>query len=109
MVFHRVHRYVSVSSKWIELLKAPLYMYIYRSNDLFCIIWRYTDTYIYRYIYMTVSHLFLYMELTPVVPIVCGMSFAWYLVSVMCGIESVLCAGSSLRCMRGLVCIMCVI
>ena len=45
---------------------------------------------------MAVSRLFLYMELTPVVPVVRCMSFAWAVVCVMCGIKSVLCAGSSL-------------
>ena len=40
---------------------------------------------------MAISHLFLYMELTPVVPIVPCMSFAQDLVRVMCGIKSVLC------------------
>ena len=35
----------------------------------------YTHTYIY--VYIAISRLFLYMKLTPVVPVVCRMSFAW--------------------------------
>ena len=56
---------------------------------------------------MAVSRLFLYMELTPVVPIVRCMSIAWYLVCVMCEIKSVLCAGSSLCYVRAQACVMC--
>ena len=57
-------------------------------------------------IYMAISHLFLYIELTPVVAVACCMSFVtilfmlcaglspWYVwdnVCVMCGLQSTLC------------------
>ena len=58
-------------------------------------------------IYMVISRLFLYMELTPVVPIFCCMSFAWYLVCVMCRIKAVLCAGLRLCYVQASVCVMC--
>ena len=46
----------------------------------------------YVYIYMAVSCLFLYMERSPVVPVVCCMSYMWDLVPVMCGMKTMLCA-----------------
>ena len=46
--------------------------------------------------YMAVSRSFLYIKLTPVVPIDCGMFFVQDLVCVMCGMKSVSCAGFSL-------------
>ncbi len=56
---------------------------------------------------MAVSHLFLYIKLTPVVPIVCCMSFVWDFVCVMCGIKSMLRAGFNLCYVHALVCVMC--
>ena len=56
---------------------------------------------------MAVSHLFLYVELTPVVTTVCCMSFVWGLVYVMCGMKSVSCAGFSLCHERDLALFMC--
>ena len=45
---------------------------------------------------MAVVRLFLYVELSPVVTIVCGMSFVRNLVCVMCEMQSLSCAGFSL-------------
>ena len=51
--------------------------------------------YIYIYVYGS-SRLFLHFEMSHVVPVVCCMSFARYVVCVVCRAEAVLCAGSSL-------------
>ena len=56
---------------------------------------------------MAVSNLFLDIELTPVVPIVCCMSFVWDFVCVVSGLKSILCGGFSLRYVRALGCVMC--
>ena len=45
---------------------------------------------------MAVPRLFPYIKVTPVVPIVCGMSVVRDFVSVLCGMKSVSCAGFSL-------------
>ena len=54
---------------------------------------------IYINIYMAVSHLFLHIELPPVVPLVWCMSFV--------EIQTMLCAGLSLCHVRDKVCVMC--
>ena len=60
------------------------------------------------YIYiLRFPRLFLYIELSPVVPIVGCMSSVRDLVRVMCGIKSVLCAGRSLCYVRASVCVTC--
>ena len=53
---------------------------------------------------MAISHVFPYMKLPLVVPIVCCMSCAWDLVSVMCGIMYVLREGCNARAQA---CVMC--
>ena len=58
-------------------------------------------------IYMAVSRLFLYMELSPVVPIVRCLSFVRDLVCVMCGMKSVLCARLGLCYVLAQACAMC--
>ena len=64
---------------------------------------------------MAVSRSFVYIELSPIVPDVCCMSFVQDLVPVRCGVKSVmcveyvksvLCAGFSLRYMWVLACAM---
>ena len=56
---------------------------------------------------MVVSHLFLYIELTPVVHVLRWISFCWDLVCVMCGMKSVSSAGFSLCCEQDLALFMC--
>ena len=56
---------------------------------------------------MVISRLFLYLKLTPVVPVVRCMSFVRDLVCVMFGIKSVFCAGFSLCSVRAYASVMC--
>ena len=58
-------------------------------------------------IYITISRLFLYIELTHVVRTVRCMSFVWVFVCVMSGIKSMARAGFSLCYVRALVCVVC--
>ena len=78
----------------------------HRVSDVYIYIYMYIYTVTYIHIYMAVSRLFLYMGLTPVVPVVCCMSFAWDLVCVMYEIERVSCAGRSLCYVRAQACVM---
>ena len=55
---------------------------------------------------MAVSRLFLDLQLSPVVPLICCMSFLRDYESVMCGMKSVLYAGFSVCHVSGLACAM---